>query len=207
MPRTPSQDVEQALLDAAEAVLVRDGVAGVTVRAVAAQAGVAPMGVYNRFGGKDGLVGALVARSFELLAEAVTSRGELDPRVRLHGCGERYREFALTHPQHYRVIFGGLPTGFQPPPPGHEPPDDPVHQEVAEKAGAAFGALVDSVVYGMEQGVIAPADPMDLAMQIWSSVHGAVMLELAGLVLTPDPAATYGRLLDLLVTAVAGPAG
>ncbi len=68
MPRTPSQDVERALVDAAEAVLVREGPAGVTVRAVAAEAGVAPMGVYNRFGGKDGLVSAiLVARAFELL--------------------------------------------------------------------------------------------------------------------------------------------
>ena len=61
--RTPSQDVEQNLLDAAEAVLVREGLAGVTVRAVAAEAGVAPMGVYNRFGSKDGLIDALVMRS------------------------------------------------------------------------------------------------------------------------------------------------
>ncbi len=77
--RTRSQDVEQNLLDAAEAVLVREGLAGVTVRAVATEAGVAPMGVYNRFGSKDGLIEALVMRSFDLLREAVADRGELDP--------------------------------------------------------------------------------------------------------------------------------
>ncbi|HEY4993338.1 MAG TPA: helix-turn-helix domain-containing protein, partial [Nakamurella sp.] len=53
--RTPSRDIELALVDAAERVLVRDGPGAVTVRAVAIEAGVAPMGVYNRFGGKDGL--------------------------------------------------------------------------------------------------------------------------------------------------------
>ena len=53
--RTPSADVERELLAAAEAVLVRDGPGGLTVRAVAAEAGIAPMGVYTRLGGKDGL--------------------------------------------------------------------------------------------------------------------------------------------------------
>ena len=67
--RTPSQVVESALVDAAERVLVRDGLDGLTVRAVAAEAGVAPMGVYSRFGSKDGLVQAVVIRAFDLLRE------------------------------------------------------------------------------------------------------------------------------------------
>src|SRR6201992_4387471 len=69
--RTPSADVERELLAAAEAVLVREGPAGLTVRAVAAEAGIAPMGVYNRLGGKDGLVDALLIRGFDRLREAV----------------------------------------------------------------------------------------------------------------------------------------
>lgn len=60
--RTRSADVERELLAAAEAVLVREGPGGLTVRAVAAEAGTAPMGVYNRLGGKDGLVAALLIR-------------------------------------------------------------------------------------------------------------------------------------------------
>ncbi len=53
--RTPLAAVERELVTAAETVLVRDGPGALTVRAVAAEAGIAPMGVYNRFGGKDGL--------------------------------------------------------------------------------------------------------------------------------------------------------
>ena len=185
--RTPSQDVQQALLEAAEAVLAREGLAGVTVRAVAAEAGVAPMGVYNRFGSKDGLIAALVMRSFDLLTEAIADRGESDPVDRLRGSGRRYREFALSHPQHYRVIFMGGHT--------HDPEEQP---DVEEHARAAFETLVGHVVYGMEAGVIRPADPVDLAQQIWSTVHGAVALELGEMVLTDDPAVTYEHLLDLL---------
>ena len=185
--RTRSRDVQQNLLDAAEAVLAREGLAGVTIREVAAEAGVAPMGVYNRFGSKDGLIGALVMRSFDLLREAVEGPDEPDPLLRLRGSGQRYREFALSHPQHYAVIFLSAA--------GHEAGQNP---EVEQHARAAFEALVAHVVYGMQSGVFAPGDPVDLAQQIWSTVHGAVDLELGGMVLTPDPAATYEHLLDLL---------
>src|SRR6201996_508430 len=69
--RTPSAAVERELLAAAEAVLVRDGPAGLTVRAVAAEADIAPMSVYNRLGGKDGLVHALLIRGFDRLRAAM----------------------------------------------------------------------------------------------------------------------------------------
>jgi AcrR family transcriptional regulator len=191
--RTPSQDVQQNLLDAAEAVLVRDGLPGVTVRAVAAEAGVAPMGVYNRFGSKDGLIEALVMRSFDLLREAVEgadgSEPVADPVERLVASGRRYREFALTHPEQYGLLFL-LP---------RLPQEGAGNPEVEEHARAAFEALVAHVVYGIEAGVIRAGDPVDLAQQIWSTVHGAVALELGQMVLTEDAGLTYEHLLALLV--------
>ena len=186
--RTRSRDVQQNLLDAAEAVLAREGLAGVTIRDVAAEAGVAPMGVYNRFGSKDGLIAALVMRSFDLLTEAVEVPDEPDPLRRLRRSGQRYREFALSHPQHYTVIF--LSSA------GHGITE--THPEVEEHARAAFEALVGHVVYAMQTGAVPEGDAFDLAQQIWATVHGAVALELFGMVLTEDPAVTYEHLLDLL---------
>jgi hypothetical protein len=52
-------------------------------------------------------------------------------------------------------------------------------------------------------GVIAAPNPLEAAQQIWSAVHGAVALELKGLVLTPDPAATYAAFLDTLIRGLA----
>src|ERR1017187_9683849 len=90
-PRTPSAEIERELVSAAEAVLVRDGPGAVTVRAVAAEAGIAPMGVYNRLGGKDGLVDALLIWGFDRLRAAVAGRGEPARLVRLRGAGGSWR--------------------------------------------------------------------------------------------------------------------
>jgi AcrR family transcriptional regulator len=186
--RTPSVEVEQALVDAAEVVLVRAGPSGVTVRAVAEEAGVAPMGIYNRFGGKDGLIEALLIRAFDGLRAAVGARGETDPTERLTESGRRYRAFALANPQHYTVMFGQARSG------------DVMTARVQQHAGAAFGELIAHIEYAMTSGVIAPGDAGDVAQQIWSSIHGAVALELNGLVKTADPGATYERLLGLLLS-------
>ncbi|MGY5886004.1 TetR/AcrR family transcriptional regulator [Modestobacter lacusdianchii] len=185
--RTPSRAVEQALVDAAERVLVRDGLGAVTVRAVATEAGVAPMGVYNRFGSKDGLIAAVLVRGFDGLRAAVSQDDDPDPVARLLASGRNYRQFALDRPQHYGAMFGGRPLPTE----GAE--------ELLAHATAAFEALVDHVRYGMARGALREGDPLETAQVIWSSVHGAVSLELGGAVLTADPAATYESLLQLIV--------
>jgi AcrR family transcriptional regulator len=194
--RTRSADVERELLAAAEAVLVRDGPGGLTVRAVAAEAGIAPMGVYNRLGGKDGLVDALLIKGFGRLREAIEmARGEAGGptmRDRLVTCGMNYRRFALDNPHFYAIMFeDAIPRDFA---------DNP---EVGDCAAAAFGALVRSVELSAAAGVIAAPDPVEAAQQIWSAVHGAVALELKGLVLTPDPLYTYRTFLDTIIRGLA----
>jgi AcrR family transcriptional regulator len=190
--RTASRQVGTALVDAAERVLVRDGLTGLTVRAVAAEAGVAPMGVYNRFGNKDGLVAAVLVRGFDGLTAALSEEtGSDGATARLMTCGRGYRRFALAWPRHYEAMFGtalsaGDRTAAQ---------DD----ELVEHAGAAFGVLVDQVTRAMDAGVLRRADPACTAQLIWSAVHGAVSLELAGVTQIEDPAASYEQLLQLVV--------
>jgi AcrR family transcriptional regulator len=192
--RTPSADVERELLTAAEAVLVRDGPGGLTVRAVAAEAGIAPMGVYNRLGGKDGLVDALLIRGFDRLRlaldEAFAAPGESAMR-RFVACGLAYRQFALANPHFYAIMFeDAIPHEFD-------------NAEVAEHAAACFGALVRAVELSAAAGVIAAADPLEAAQQIWSAVHGAVALELKGLMQTPDPQYTYQATIATLIRGLA----
>jgi AcrR family transcriptional regulator len=189
--RTPSTDIERELVLAAEAVLVRDGPGGVTVRAVAAQAGIAPMGVYNRLGGKDGLVDALLIRGFDRLRATLAAGHESDPAERLRACGLRYRRFALDNRHYYAIMFEGAI------------PHDLGSPEVAEHAAAAFGELVTNVEMAAAGGVVVAPEPREVAQQIWSSVHGAVALELQDLVLTPDPEATYRATLESLLRGLA----
>ena len=184
--RTPSADVERELLAAAEAVLVREGPGGLTVRAVATEAGIAPMGVYNRLGGKDGLIDALLIRGFDRLRAACDATARPDATARFFDAGRRYRDFALANPHFYAIMFeDAIPHMF----------DNP---EVAEHAEAAFSALVRVVELTAAADAIAAPDPVEVAQQIWSTVHGAVALELKGLIQTADPAVTYRASIDTL---------
>jgi AcrR family transcriptional regulator len=185
--RTPSVDVERELVTAAEAVLVRDGPGALTVRAVAAEARIAPMGVYNRLGGKEGLLDALLIIGFDRLRAAVAAGDEPDMLQRLRASGWRYRDFALGNRHFYAIMFeNAIP---------HERKSPPV----AEHAAAAFGVLVRNVEGAAAAGQIAAVQPREVAQQIWSTVHGAVALELKGLIQTPDPAATYQATVDTML--------
>ena len=185
--RTPSREVERELIAAAEAVLVRDGPGAVTVRAVAAEAGIAPMGVYNRLGGKEGLVDALLIRGFDALRVAVAGLDQPDPLDRLRACCLRYREFALTNRHYYAIMFeGALPHAFESP-------------EVAEHAIAAFDELVRNVELAAAAGAIRAPDPREVAQRLWNAEHGAVALELQGLILTRDAEATYPATVETML--------
>jgi AcrR family transcriptional regulator len=74
-PRTHSDD---ALLDAAERVLARAGVGGVTFAAVGREAGAAPSSLHARFGSKRALLLAVAAR-----ATPPQPRTDLPPREAL----------------------------------------------------------------------------------------------------------------------------
>jgi AcrR family transcriptional regulator len=179
--------VAPELLQAAEAVLVREGIAGLTVRAVAAEAGVAPMGVYNRLGDKAGLVTALLIRGFDRLREAIEVGGEPEARTRLRICCLRYREFALANRCLYAILFEATVSGER------------GWAEVQERADACLRVLVRNVELVAMEGVLAAPDAREAAQQIWSALHGAVALELKGLMRTPDPAATYRGFVDTIL--------
>ncbi|MXP23608.1 TetR family transcriptional regulator [Gordonia sp. HNM0687] len=182
--RTPATEVRANLIAAGRRLLERDGAAALTVRAVATEAGVAPMGVYNHFDGKDGLLDAVVTDGFGEFGSQIAAT-EADPAARLLASGRRYREFALANPRLYELMFS---TECH--------PDDDV-------AAEAFEVLADIIRYGQAAAIIMAGDPYVLAGQVWACVHGAVSLELAAS--HPpflDPSVNYAQLLDLIARGI-----
>lgn len=180
--RTPAADVRAALISAAHRVLAAQGVKGLTVRAVATEAGVAPMGVYNHLDGKDGLLAALVNDGFDRLRAATVASPDTDPVVRLRVAGRNYRAFAQENPTLYRLMFSG------------ECP-------VGEAGEAALGALTELIRYGQAAGIVRDDDPAELTMVVWAAVHGAVSLELdaaAPDTVTVTGERTFEAVLDMI---------
>lgn len=79
MKRTSSLQLPDALLDAAEAVVGRQGIASLTLDAVAAEVGMSKGGVLHHFPTKDRLVEAMVVRSAEAWRTQFTRAYELMP--------------------------------------------------------------------------------------------------------------------------------
>jgi AcrR family transcriptional regulator len=173
--RTPSADMEAVLLEAAESILEAEGPDALSVRRIAASAGVAPMGVYNHFASKAGIVEDLFVRGFDRLGRAMRTLAEIDdPEEALWEGGRRYRALALAHPMAYRLMFLGAIPGFEP------------SDSALETAAQAFDGLVAAVRRAMETGLLAGGDPAGVSMVIWSAIHGWVALELCGIGFADD---------------------
>jgi AcrR family transcriptional regulator len=74
-----AKTVRNALLDAAEAVVVRNGIGSLTLDAVAAEAGVSKGGLLHHFPTKDRLIEAMVVRSAEEWRACFTDAYERTP--------------------------------------------------------------------------------------------------------------------------------
>lgn len=184
--RTASDQVSAALLHAAEAVLDRDGTGGVTIRAVAREAEVAPMSVYNRFDSKEGLLATLAVRALDELGVAIETPSDIEAVQRFRQACRNYRTYALEHPARYLLIFAtGSPLEDQSSP------------------AAAHGRTVFAVLIELIRALTAahpPADPTEAAQAVWNAIHGAVTIEIAGIGQTPSATASFEHMLDLLVT-------
>lgn len=173
------------LLDAAIELLAGDGPDALQARKVTAAAGTSTMGVYTHFGGMRELVLAMAGEGFRLLDAELAGVAHTDDAVLdLAELALAYRSRALQNPQLYRVMFGLTAPG------GHRlsgtdlttegtPTDLPTGR-------SAFAHLVEGTRRAMEAGRLRADEPVPVAGQLWSALHGYVTLELSGYFGEPD---------------------
>jgi AcrR family transcriptional regulator len=94
-------DLRQAVLQTAGGILEKEGLRALSLRELARRAGVSHNAPYRHFPDRESLLAALAAEGFQMLGDALQSR----PRREM---GEAYVEFALAHPERFRLMFGGL---------------------------------------------------------------------------------------------------
>jgi AcrR family transcriptional regulator len=82
-------------------MMEKEGLTALSMREVARRAGVSHNAPYRHFPDRESLLAALAAEGFEQLGDALQSR----PRREMGGA---YVEFALAHPERFRLMFGGL---------------------------------------------------------------------------------------------------
>src|SRR5689334_2430086 len=98
--------LREALLQAAERVLERDGLAGLTLRAVAREAGVSHAAPTHHFGDLTGLLSELAAvgyRQFNAAMGAANASGT--PQEKGMASAKAYVAYAQAHPGMYGLMF------------------------------------------------------------------------------------------------------
>jgi AcrR family transcriptional regulator len=92
-------ELRQTVLQAAGDILEKEGLEALSVRELARRAGVSHNAPYRHFPDRASLHAALAAEGFEMLGHALQSRLRRE-------MGEAYVEFALAHPQRFRLMQG-----------------------------------------------------------------------------------------------------
>ncbi|PWW56828.1 TetR family transcriptional regulator [Actinokineospora spheciospongiae] len=170
--------VREKLVTAALDLLAHGGPDAVQARKVAAEVGASTMAVYTHFGNMGRLVDAIAAEGFRRLGARLDAVARTDdPMADLTNLGLAYRAHAQDNPDLYRVMFGVTSIG------GHRPtPNDPTTapDDPDDVALGTFGALTDAVEAVIAAGLIRPVAPARMSAQLWSALHGFVLLEIAG---------------------------
>jgi AcrR family transcriptional regulator len=172
------------LCDVAEVMFAERGAEQVSMRQIAAALGVSPMTPYRYFASRDDILAAVRIRGFERFAdqlEAAYAATPGDAAAKAAAAGRAYLDFALSNANTYRLMFEQ-----------HQQEDgsDSALGRTVARARATLSVYGD----GLIGSGMAEAEARALELLIWSTLHGAVTLELAG----TTPPGSARQTLELL---------
>jgi len=143
---------------------------GVSMRQLADALGCSPMTPYRYFRNKDEILAAVRTAAFDrftaaLESAAATAGGDLGAQGR--AVGEAYLRFALREPEAYRLMFD-----LSQPHPDRYP-------ELVRATARARRLMSGALERLVEAGIFA-GDPQLLGYVFWATMHGLIVLHLAG---------------------------
>ncbi|GAA0939558.1 TetR/AcrR family transcriptional regulator [Pseudonocardia zijingensis] len=208
-------ELTREIVESARRQLATEGAAGLSLRAVARELGMASSAVYRYFSSRDELLTALIIDAYDALGAAAEKAESAVPRDDLRGRWRAAcvaaREWALAHPHEYALVYGS-------PVPGYAAPQDTIGpaSRVAvllcrvvsdaaaagaidpEPDGAAAAALIEP---GVAEGLGLPPGLGPRVVAAWSGLYGAIGFELFGQ--THGVVADHARYFDATVERLA----
>ncbi|MGL6234294.1 MAG: TetR/AcrR family transcriptional regulator [Segniliparus sp.] len=175
--RRADPQMRARLLESAAHLLATEGPSGLSTRKIAAAAGTSTMVLYSQFGSMPDLVRAAVDEGFARLAEQFERVPKTDdPVADLGGIFAAYIANARANPDLYVVMFGSASLG------GYRGgPDD-----VLQPGRYAYDYIIEAARRAVAAGRLDEISPVAIAAQIWSTLHGYMVLELANYFTPPD---------------------
>lgn len=173
MPRvltsTDLADFREKLISAGTNLFAEKGPEGFTMREVAGALGVSAMTPYRYFKDKEEILAAVRAAAFDRFSDALESAfaGHADPEGRSNAVGMAYVRFALSEPASYKLMFDMTQ------------PEETTYPDLARATTRARRTMTD-YVRGLVDAGLLEGNPVLIGHVFWASLHGAVVLQLAG---------------------------
>lgn len=176
-----------AILVAARAILERDGVDALTMRAVADTVGVRAPSLYKHVANLDALVRLVVDDTVVALGDRLAGVPATGPRDRIRWLAHELRAFAHERPAAFGLLFAAVPEAWRP--------------DAAMNA-AAVRPLLDATTE-----LVGPGHALDAGRTLTAACVGFLTMELAGAFrLGGSVEGAWAYLVETLVTAIGDPA-
>ncbi len=175
-----------AIVATARSVAETDGAHALSLRGVARALGVTAPALYDHVDSKSDLLRAVAESGYADLALSFESSRGLGPLEAMVENARQYFAFAVAHSELFSLMFRYRPAAI-------------VLSIDNELAGAtqAFEASLAHVLAAVDAGLVAPGDPLELALVMWSAVHGVATVCLLAPELNAD-----GKLVDQVIHTV-----
>ena len=173
-------DLRKAIIETALEIVDTEGIGSLTLRAVSLRLGVSHAAPVYHFPSRAALILALAEEGFRLFADELERAYSTEPSDGIRLVGRAYLQFALSHKNHYRIMFGPELTAV--------PNMTPSFLAESERAFAVLSLISgDALDGGLSKK----------SLYLWSVAHGLVMLKL-GPLLSRASAEDEPQLLSLM---------
>ncbi|WP_158885388.1 TetR/AcrR family transcriptional regulator [Amycolatopsis anabasis] len=164
------QGTGERIASAALAILVEEGAQAVTMRRVAAAAGVTPMATYRHFPNRETLLRSVAEAGLAELAQDWGKHVEAaDMNTRLESLLTDFLDFALGKPNLYTFLLTDRREAARRFP-----------EDFRSGGSAAFNPVYEAVQDWMREGLLRPDDPLEVTLALTSPAQGLVQQYLAG---------------------------